>query len=235
MAPTVPRGRSRAGNAGRGSCFSGDHAEGTHCVGQGRSRAERQRMCLYVTLPVQGGLFLNPKSRQQLAFLQGPGGSILPCGLPWLRQRPVRLSAVFGSAEARLGASVGGEAPLQAVPFSPCLAGFLCQAVFPSARAPAEVTAGLGAAGGPALEIQRFLRHERLPKANNRGCRLLSLPGADSCRHWRRHGAPRCCGSSSARGTASGWSCPRPRCSDRHECSLRAACPQILLGEGAFP
>lgn len=95
VVPTVPRGRSRAGNAGRGSCFSGDHAAGTHCVGQGRSRAERQRMCLYVTLPVQGGLFLNPKSRQQLAFLQGPGGSVLPCGLPWLRQCPVRLSAVF--------------------------------------------------------------------------------------------------------------------------------------------
>lgn len=30
------------------------------------------------------------------------------------------------------------------------------------------------------LEIERFLRHQRLPKANNRGRRLLSLPAADS-------------------------------------------------------
>lgn len=61
-----------------------------------------------------------------------------------------------------------------------CLAGFLSEAAFPSALASAKVAAGLGAAGGRALEIERFLRHQRLPKANNRGCRLLSLPAAGS-------------------------------------------------------
>lgn len=154
-------------------------------------------MCLSVTLPARGGLFLNPKLRQQLLLLQSPSGSAVPCGMPRLRPCPVHPSAVSGTAEARHGAAVGGEAPLRVVPFSPCLGGFLCQAVFPRTCAPAKVTAGLGAAGGRALEIERFLHRERLPKANNRGCRPLSLPAANSCQRWRQLGTPRGCGSSS--------------------------------------
>lgn len=76
-----------------------------------------------------------------------------------------------------------------------CLAGFLSEAAFPSALASAKVAAGLGAAGGRALEIERFLRHQRLPKANNRDCRLLSLPAADSCRLRRRCGTGSCPGA----------------------------------------
>ena len=195
------------------------------------------RGCLYITLPVQGELFLNPKPRQQLAFLQGPGGSVLPCGMPRLHRCPVHLSAIFGTAEARLGASVGGEAPLQAVPFSPRLAGFLCQAVLPGALAPAKVTAGLGAAGGRALEIQRFLRHERLPKANNRGCRLLVLiaprrrflPALETVR------GPTVLQEWLCLGHGLGLVLSVATLLRRHKHSLRAAYPQILVGKGAFP
>lgn len=141
--------------------------------------------------PCSGRAIFKPKAEAAAGvFLQGPGGSVLPPGMPQLRRCPIHLPAVFGSAEARLGASLGGEAQLRVVPFSPSPAGFLCQTVFPGALAPAKVAAGLGAAGGRVLEIRRFLCRERLPKANNRGCRLLSLPAADSCQRWRRHGAP---------------------------------------------
>lgn len=30
---------------------------------------------------LQGGLFINPEPRQQLAFLQGLGGSVVPYGM----------------------------------------------------------------------------------------------------------------------------------------------------------
>lgn len=68
----------------------------------------------------------------------------------------MHLSAIFGAADAHLGVSAGGQTRAACSPLSPCLAGYLCQAVFPGALALAKVTVGLGAAGGRVLEITAF-------------------------------------------------------------------------------
>lgn len=194
----VPSGRCRAGNAGRGSCFPGDRAEGRIVSGR-EGAVPHGRGCVYITLPAQGGLFLNPKLRQQWHFCRAQVAQSFPAGCPGSAHGLCISQPLWGCGST--SRCLGWSTRLRAVPVSPCLAGFLSQAIFPGTLALAKVTAGLGAAGGQGLEIQHFLHHERLPKANNRGCRLLSLPSADSCRRWRQHGAP---WYGSAWGTASG-------------------------------
>lgn len=83
--PHGPRGRSRAGNAGRGSCSAGQRAGGR--IVSGREGAVLPgRGCVFTfTVPVLGQLFLTPKQRQQRVFLQGLCGSVRPCGMPHLR------------------------------------------------------------------------------------------------------------------------------------------------------
>lgn len=225
----VPGGRRRAGNTGRGSCFPGDRAEGRIVSGR-EGAVPHGRGCVCITLPAQGGLFLNPKLRQQRHFCRAQVAQSFPVGCPGSADGPCLSQPLLGLWKHISVLRLEDKRRLRAVPFSPCLAGFLSQAVFP--RTLAKVTAGLGAAGGQGLEIQRFLRHERLPKANNRGCRLLSLPSADSCWRWRQHGAP---WYGSAWGTASGCSCRWPRCSDGTSAASELLIPRSWSGRARSP
>lgn len=62
--PGQTPGRSRAGSAGRGSCFPGN-VRGPHCAGQGRSSAG----CAFPCAPCSGSAIFNPEA--ELLFLQG--------------------------------------------------------------------------------------------------------------------------------------------------------------------
>lgn len=171
--PWSPRW-SRAGSTGRGSCFPGDVSEGCIVSGRGRSGAARQRMSLHCP----------PCSARAIFKLGGSswpfcGPPALLCGMPQLSVASLASLSLSGAAEGHFGAWRGGEAKAVRSPAPCALLGLSPRELSPAPSPRPRSWRGWELPAGE-LEIERFLRHQRLPKANNRGCWLLSLPAADS-------------------------------------------------------
>lgn len=136
---------SRAGNAGRGSCFPGDVSEGCIVSGRGRSGAARQRMSLHCP----------PCSARAIFKLGGSswpfcGPSALLCGMPQLSVASPSISQPLRGCRRTFRGLAWRRSEGSEVPCPLCLAGALSEAAFPGALASAKVVAGLGAAGGRA-------------------------------------------------------------------------------------
>lgn len=67
--PQPQQGRKRR----KGLLFCRGAGGGTHCVGQGRSGAARERMCLYIYTPCAGTTIFNPKAKAAVGVSTGPG------------------------------------------------------------------------------------------------------------------------------------------------------------------